>query len=619
MLIPDHETEVDFLNCEAIATTVAEVLRSNRSRPLTVGIHGDWGAGKSSILKMIEMDLSADKKVAVLWFNGWTFEGFDNAKTVLIEATIKELCRQRLFTGKAKELVSKLLERVDWLKVAKHISGLAFNTATGLPALGQLKELSTSVATTEDATNNAPDTIYAFREEFKDLLNEANINQLVVLIDDLDRCLPTTSIETLEAIRLFLFVPKTAFVIGADEAMIEYAVRQHFPDLPQSSGPLPYARNYLEKLIQIPFRIPALGSQETRAYVTLLLVQSVVGEDHDGFRALLEKTKEGLKKPWLGETASQRDVQAVQVDRREDLDAVFVLAQQIAPMLAEGTNGNPRQIKRFLNALLIRQVIAKVRGFGGLISQPVLAKLMLAERFQPDFYEHVGLQVMASNDGISSDLIALESANEEKPKEKSKKGSQKKVVMAERGDNGAESKWLERDWLIRWRAIKPSIGTTDLRPYVFVARDKRLLGDAGIASSHESLIARLCGSRLGIRAFEPEVKTLTPGDCKIVFASLRERILSTDNLRKIPPGMDGISIVVKHHPQLQSELVQLIGSLDIKELGPWAVKGWNESVTQPQEKNELMKVLNGWSQQDDNKILKNAALAALRSIQGGND
>ena len=68
MLISDHETKVDFLNYEAISRTVVEVLKANRTRPLTIGIHGDWGAGKSSVLKMIESGLAMDKQVAVLWF-----------------------------------------------------------------------------------------------------------------------------------------------------------------------------------------------------------------------------------------------------------------------------------------------------------------------------------------------------------------------------------------------------------------------------------------------------------------------------------------------------------------------------------------------------------------------
>jgi len=53
---------------------------------------------------MIEGELSTDKNVECLWFNGWAFEGFDDAKTVLIEVTISELCRQRSTVGKVKEL-----------------------------------------------------------------------------------------------------------------------------------------------------------------------------------------------------------------------------------------------------------------------------------------------------------------------------------------------------------------------------------------------------------------------------------------------------------------------------------------------------------------------------------
>jgi predicted KAP-like P-loop ATPase len=113
MLLPDHETEIDFLNYEAISQTVVTFLQQNRERAMTIGIHGDWGAGKSSILRMVEAGLSQDKDVACLWFNGWAFQGFDDAKTVLIEATITELCRQRSTVGKVKELSAKLIRRVD--------------------------------------------------------------------------------------------------------------------------------------------------------------------------------------------------------------------------------------------------------------------------------------------------------------------------------------------------------------------------------------------------------------------------------------------------------------------------------------------------------------------------
>jgi len=641
MLIPDHETEVDFLNCEAISRTVVEILKDNRNHPLTIGIHGDWGAGKSSVLKMIECELTKDKKVAVLWFNGWTFEGFDDAKTILIESTITELCRQRSATGKVKEIAGRLLRRVDWLKIAKRSSGVAFNVLTGLPspdqvgtAMAALKGMAQNVASIDPADiparletiggflkpaedgGNLPETIHAFRKEFRELLDEAKIDQLVVLIDDLDRCLPATAIQTLEAIRLFLFVPKTAFVIGADEAMIEYAVRQHFPDLPVASGPLPYARNYLEKLIQVPFRIPSLGAQETRAYVMLLLVQSFVGEEHAGFGVLLEKAKDVLKKPWLGTDFSQADVQSVDESRRDELDATFVLAQQIAPVLAEGTKGNPRQVKRFLNALLLRQVIARARGFAELVSQPVLAKLMLAERFQPDFYEHIAAQAMASGNGRAADIVALEASGDAP-----QGGKKQKATGTKTGTDAAQEpdveKWLERDWLKRWLTIQPPVGNIDLRPYVFVARDKRLLTVAGGSSGLEVLITKLCGSQLEIRAAEPEVKALTPGDADSIFAALRERVLGASSFTNPPQGIDGLSIVAKHHASLQGEVVKLLGSLDPKGLGLWILKGWNESITEAKVKRELHDVIQGWANQEDNKILKQGASAALATLRKG--
>ena len=153
------------------------------------------------------------------------------------------------------------------MKVARKASSYGISLATGIPHPETVKDLSAAVravvakggegATAENLAtfvgdsndfvrqveeDSAPEQIHAFRKEFEELLERADIDRLVVLVDDLDRCLPEIAIETLEAIRLFLFVPRAAFVIAADEGMIEYAVRQHFPDLPVSTGPATYAR-----------------------------------------------------------------------------------------------------------------------------------------------------------------------------------------------------------------------------------------------------------------------------------------------------------------------------------------------------------------------------------------
>ena len=95
MLLADTETKVDLLNNEAIAKTVIALLRERPDRAVTIGIHGDWGAGKSSILEMVESNLAGDDKVLCIKFNGWRFQGFEDAKIALIEGIVTGLIEKR--------------------------------------------------------------------------------------------------------------------------------------------------------------------------------------------------------------------------------------------------------------------------------------------------------------------------------------------------------------------------------------------------------------------------------------------------------------------------------------------------------------------------------------------
>lgn len=635
MIIADHETAVDFLNYEAISDTVVALLRDSRERAVTVGIHGDWGAGKSSVLKMIEAEIIKDKQISCLWFNGWAFEGFEETKTALLESTVNELCRQKSNIGKVKSLGAKLMKRVHWLKAAQLGANFTFNLATGMPSPDQVTKALNGLQTLTDGgegassrdiltgiteissflksdeNSAASEQIYRFREEFRDLLDEAKIDQMVILIDDLDRCLPKTAINTLEAIRLFLFVPKTAFIIGADEAMIEYAVRQHFPDLPPTSGPIPYAKSYLEKLVQVPFRLPALGIQETKVYVTLLLVERLVGQNDNGFQPLLDKARDILNRPWLGGNLSSEDVRGVNQKLQKELEQALVLAQQIGPVLAEGVRGNPRQIKRFLNTLLARQAMASARGFGDDINQPILAKLMLAERFQPDFYEYISNKSMVAGDGKVPDISILEKFEDGGSEEPAKKQKQAKNVEPYADVEDEVKKWLENEWLQRWLTIEPCLGEVDLRPYIFVASDKRLLSGAVKSGGPEALIEQLSGTKMAVRTVESEVKNLTSIEADHIFSALREKIVRQGNFISEPTGFSGARIVAKHHPRFQSELLAILGGLDAKALGPWVVVGWNEILSEESAKQNLRELLTGWANQEDNPNLKRASGMAL--------
>src|SRR5260370_33816676 len=88
MIFTDNETKIDLLNNEALAKTIIALLREKPERAVTIGIHGDWGAGKSSILEMIEANLEKDDSVLCLKFNDWSFLRLEDAKIALIERRV---------------------------------------------------------------------------------------------------------------------------------------------------------------------------------------------------------------------------------------------------------------------------------------------------------------------------------------------------------------------------------------------------------------------------------------------------------------------------------------------------------------------------------------------------
>lgn len=118
---------------------------------------------------------------------------------------------------------------------------------------------------------NTSKFIEQFRSMFEELVVDADYKVVVVYIDDLDRCDPKRIIDCLEAVKLFVNVKRTAFVIGADERIIEYAIQLHYPiEQKKEEISSPFS-DYLEKLIQLPYKIPRLSGNEQETYITLLL------------------------------------------------------------------------------------------------------------------------------------------------------------------------------------------------------------------------------------------------------------------------------------------------------------------------------------------------------------
>jgi predicted KAP-like P-loop ATPase len=646
VILTDNETKVDLLNNEAIAKTIIALLREKPERPVTIGVHGDWGAGKSSILEMIESGLADQDGVLCLKFNGWRFQGFEDAKIALIEGIVTGLLDKRPLLSKAGAAVTDIFRRIDWLKIARHGGGLAFTAMTGIPTAGQIGAVVDTVkgvfadpaklATKENydkavdgvqgllkpaESKNVPEEIEAFRKAFTSLLKAAGIDQLIVLIDDLDRCLPDTAIETLEAVRLFVFTDRTAFVVAADEAMIEYSVRKHFPELPDTTGPRDYARNYLEKLIQIPFRIPALGETETRIYVTLLLIGAELADDDADYAKLIEAARGLLKRPWTTAGLDAQTVRAALGDKAGDVQNALTLSDQIGPILASGTQGNPRQIKRFLNTLMLRHQTALARGFGEEVKLPVLAKLMLAERFMSRLFDQIASAGARSPDGRCADLSGLETAAADAAETSKRKRSGSKAAVddddaksdAVAKDSAVLAEWKAAEAIRAWARLTPSLAEVDLRPYLFVTKDRKdYFGAASVLGRLAAVVEKLLGSKLAVQAFEGELKQLVPAEAAQVFEELRGRIMGSDAFETAPPGIDGVAVLVRAHPTLQPNLLDLLEALPADRCGPWPASGWEGVIKEGESVARFERLLKTWST-SKGSFLKTTAAAALRT------
>ncbi|MEA4816309.1 MAG: Qat anti-phage system ATPase QatA [Lachnospiraceae bacterium] len=635
MILSDNETKIDMLNNRAIAKTVAELIIGCDERPISIGVHGDWGAGKSSILAMVEDDLSARKDdIECIRFNGWKHQGFEDAKIALMSAIVSELVEKRKPSADAKVVLKKLWKNINWLSVAKAAGNVAFSAATGIPPIGLLsnllENLKGSVSDKEKVTtaiesvgeylsdakifedNSLAKEFSEFQKSFEELLEESKIKKLVVLIDDLDRCLPKVTIETLEAVRLFMFSKSTAFVIAADEAMIEYAVRNHFPDLPDDGDirtGFEYSKRYLEKLIQVPFRIPALGEIESGMYITLLLIGSCLKEDSPEFDKLLTVAINKMKKPWenLGFTIEQ--LKEALGDKYTSVINEITVSNQIADVLAKNTQGNPRKIKRFINMLLLRHKIAGARGFGDSIQIPILAKMMLAEYFFVDEYKKIAT---LTDDNGKCDLLnvfetqLLKPTKEAEPstEEKAKSEKLKTLAVVPKPEKNKDLElWENNADFTAWVSSEPLLGEIDLRPYFFASKEKEdFFFDQVKSDQLRILISKLMGGTMNIASANDEIKALSPADARKVFEVLSSKILKNGDIAMMPKGIEGIKALVSQHSDLEPSLIALIETFDCKRVGVWICSGWDKCITAENPKSRLDKYYESLSKEGNGLV-----------------
>lgn len=440
----DNPSSVDLIGIGDLVDQVIATITHENLDPVTVGVNAPWGGGKTTVLQLVQSKLEDRDNIVPVFVSPWEYDATTDPKTALIEevlAALRDLAKDdHTKFGSVLKKLGELRQRIDVTKAAKLATKSALTLT--LPDIGQLMD----VLRAEEG-GSVPISLQGFRREFAELVSDeelSNVERVVVLVDDLDRALPDTVVESLEAIKLFLSVEKMAFVIAADERNVANSIRQHL----QAVGQRTDADKYLEKIIQIPFRVPAPTLQGTAEYLALLLIADA--EDPVDVRQALDDTR--------GEdgTLAQR-LDGVIDTAPDQLD----LAEELSPILYRHTQGNPRRVKRFLNAYWIRSALATARGVA--LPAGTYAKLMVAEFLLPDLFARM-LGWLATGD-LDAKVAEIEDGTGE-----------------------------HADHILEWGRLDPSLREVDLGSYLNLAASLR--GETVIDSTLEPELRELANDLL---------------------------------------------------------------------------------------------------------------------------
>lgn len=577
----DNETARDFLNFSGVADTVAEIIVQAQGRPISIGVSGAWGVGKSSMIKLIRAALegrvqgSAGPFVFVE-FNAWLYQGYDDARAALLEVIATTLAEESARRETGLDKARELLGRVNWLRAARLTAGSALALALGLPPVGLAGEVyhlgekvptgkadEETLATAGKAADKAaaeagglvkpkpdsspPKEIHAIRECFEQTLAEMGV-KLVVLIDDLDRCLPPTTISTLEAIRLFLFLENTAFVIAADDTMIKHAVKSHFEGVDDTR-----VTNYFDKLIQVPIRVPPLGTQEVRAYMMLLFVENSCLPEPE-IEAIRAKVCAQLAQTWRGRRVDRAFMQTTHAALPPGLVAQFDAADRLAPLMttASQIGGNPRLIKRFLNALAIRMAISNAHGVG--VDEAVLAKMLLFERCAaPAAYDELAKAVNNDDEGKPRFLAEWE--------DKALAGAELELTEP----------WDE-PFIAEWLTVPPRLADIDLRGVLYVSREHAPLitPEDRLSSEGADLLAAILEHPDMAAALHERLTRLPRPETTIVMDRVLERARQVQEWG-MPPILDACLAVAAADPAQGPRLAAFLRDRPAAQIKPGIV------------------------------------------------
>lgn len=532
----DCETRDDCLGFCSYVKVLADICVEKEIAPLALGIFGSWGSGKTSLMKMLKDTIDQfpeNTKIRSIWFNAWRYEGKEEAQSALIHSIINKLEEGKTLGQDIKDNLKKLKDGAGILKLAKFIGKTAI---TLTPDIGGF------VDCFRDESEKISKTMEHFEKDFEEVLFKMQISRIVVFIDDLDRCQSAKVIEVFETIKLFLNIPECTFVIGADSDKIEQAISGTY-SIGKQDGAL-FAKDYLEKIIQLPFRIPEQRLPDIACYVGMLILRRHL--EKDVWLGMLKErasliTKSSIMDGFVEWVIKNKDKF---VDTKIELPTNQL--KQILPyvdILARGLRGNPRQIKRFLNILDLRHRLAEENHLK--ITPDLLIKLTVLEYAWPKFFE----ELVETFDFSTGKTLLLDEIIKTK-------GSLENVT-----DSPSLKAALEIPGLYKFIEMAPNLSKADLSPYLFLAQtslgSQQVTALTSLDETAKFYIDRISSDdRVRSDAAARQASKLEPSAISAIIRPLITRMVSAPNEKTLTHIIIGLDTICRQHSSCYGDVIK---------------------------------------------------------------
>jgi len=268
---PKESTQQDLLDMQKYTNGLIQFINSS-STPITIGIQGEWGSGKTSLLNTIKDELCEknDAKHFGIWINTWEYSLLSTPDETLIKiisgliTNIKNLTLEGNQSDFGKRAVAKIGSLLE--SMGGTVGGF---TGVGIQATG----VAIKSTVEEDYTANEINTINALRRELQNIINESikqnNKKSFIFFIDDLDRLEPSTAVSILELIKNLFDLHNCIFILAIDYGVVIKGLQSKFGKMTEENEW--EFRAFFDKIIQLPFSMP-VSNYNVSNYIKELLI-----------------------------------------------------------------------------------------------------------------------------------------------------------------------------------------------------------------------------------------------------------------------------------------------------------------------------------------------------------